>query len=285
MLNAGRFLDNKWIDIPALRDFLTRNVSDAGHDASSARLSPPSASIPIKIETSERLALWEPAISVKPEPQSTLPPPNPNSIKVRTLYEGGREVLELQSNSEVEDSDIEEVSGELNRAVSRSSSIPTPCDQIDADGYDGDLHTTSLGPADEISTDSDDELSSSGSVTSGEVGDSGDELLESDTVWPDAIKLYVRIGNYEITQKLKNIKRIEYINELPSIYPQFREQTVIVVNLSASKFNIENKTTDQLYTIDYLIRNDNDSYISHGSDAGSSTALVTFVPGEEAIEC
>ncbi|KAJ7464247.1 hypothetical protein B0H11DRAFT_1870607 [Mycena galericulata] len=285
--NAGRFLNNEWIDIPALRDFLARNVPDAGHDASSARLSSPSASIPIKIETSERPASWKPDISVKAEPRPMMiPPPNTSaSIKIRTLYEGGREVLELQSDSEVEDSDIEEVSGELTRAVSRSSSIPTPCDQIDVDGYDGDLHATSLGPADEIGTDSDDELSSSGSVTSG-VGDSGDELLESDTVWPDTIKSYVRIGNYEITQKLKNVKRIEYINELPSIYPQFRERTVIVVDLSASKFNIENKATDQLYTIDYLIRNaDNDSYISHGSGAGSSTALVTFVPGEEAIEC
>ncbi|KAJ7467403.1 hypothetical protein B0H11DRAFT_2306513 [Mycena galericulata] len=159
----------------------------------------------------------------------------------------------------------------------------------DVDGSDDDLHATSFGPAEDIGTDSDDELSTSEPVTSGGVGvpkDSGDELLESDTVWQDGIKSYVRIGNYEITQKLKNVKRIEYINELPSIYPQFRERTVIVVDLSASKFNIENKTTDQLYTIDYLIRNaDNDSYISHGSGAGSSTALVTFVPGEDAVEC
>ncbi|KAJ6587399.1 hypothetical protein B0H10DRAFT_1961405 [Mycena sp. CBHHK59/15] len=55
-------------------------------------------------------------------------------VKIQALYEGGREVLEILSDSETEpepdldDSDIEEVSGELTRQASRSSSIIPPPD-------------------------------------------------------------------------------------------------------------------------------------------------------------
>lgn len=74
-------------------------------------------------------------------------------------------------------------------------------------------------------------------------------------VWPDPIESYFITGNFDITQKVKNIQRIEYLTELASIYPMFRERTVIVLDLRDPKFNIKYPNSDRLYTLDYLIRN------------------------------
>ncbi|KAJ6609732.1 hypothetical protein B0H10DRAFT_2193725 [Mycena sp. CBHHK59/15] len=99
--NAGRFLDQEWIDVPTLNQFLGRNAPDRP----------------------------TPTRSVKAEPQSVvIPRKTATSVKIRTSYEGSREVLELSSDSEAhvaDDSDIE-VSEELTRAVSRSSSVFPP---------------------------------------------------------------------------------------------------------------------------------------------------------------
>ena len=81
-----------------------------------------------------------------------------------------------------------------------------------------------------------------------------EELIESDTLWQDPITSYALTGNFGITQKVKNVVRIEYVNDLPSIYPMFREPTVIVVDISDSKFDIK-KEDGNLYTVDFLIRN------------------------------
>ncbi|KAJ6587751.1 hypothetical protein B0H10DRAFT_1954453 [Mycena sp. CBHHK59/15] len=310
--NAGRFLDQEWIDVPTLKQFLGRNVSDAGHVASSTCSFAPSDSVCIKIEAPDRPT---PTRSVKAEPQSVvIPRKTATSVKIRTSYEGNREVLELSSDSEAhvaDDSDIE-VSEELTRAVSRSSSVFPPPAVIEVEHSDGESRTSEravsrassiFSPSEDIDVDhSDGESHASEPRASAEVigmwfhkalalahgdsEDSDDELVESDTVWQDPITSYVRTGNFDITQKIKNVKCIEYVSELPSIYPMYRDQTVIVVDLSDPKFNIEDPKTGQLYTVDYLIRNaDNDSWDSGGSGSGSSTALVTFVPSEPAIKC
>ncbi|KAJ6606762.1 hypothetical protein B0H10DRAFT_1956851 [Mycena sp. CBHHK59/15] len=310
--NAGRFLDQEWIDVPTLKQFLGRNVSDAGHVASSTRSFAPSDSVCIKIEAPDRPT---PTRSVKAEPQSVvIPRKTATSVKIRTSYEGSREVLELSSDSEAhvaDDSDIE-VSEKLTRAVSRSSSVFSPPAVTEVEHSDGESRTSEravsrassiFSLSEDIDVDhSDGESHASEPLASAEVigmwfhkalalahgdsEDSDDELVESDTVWQDPITSYVRTGNFDITQKIKNVKCIEYVSELPSIYPMYRDQTVIVVDLSDPKFNIEDSKTGQLYTVDYLIRNaDNDSWDSGGSGSGSSTALVTFVPSEPAIKC
>ncbi|KAJ6597423.1 hypothetical protein B0H10DRAFT_2196942 [Mycena sp. CBHHK59/15] len=256
--NAGRFLDQEWIDVPTLKQFLGRNVSDAGHVASSTRSFAPSDSVCIKIEA--------------PEPQSVvIPRKTATSVKIRTSYEGSREVLELSSDSEAhvaDDSDIE-VSEELTRAVSRSSSVFPPPAVIEVEHSDGESRTSEravsrassiFSPSEDIDVDhSDGESHASEPLASAEVigmwfhkalalahgdsEDSDDELVESDTMWQDPITSYVRTGNFDITQKIKNVKCIEYVSELPSIYPMYRDQTVIVVDLSDPKFNIEDPKT------------------------------------------
>lgn len=122
-LNAAQFLDHEWIDVPTLKRFLSRQDSGAG-DPPSMCHSSSGVPNPATLVTSEPA----PTIAVKPEPQLVLLPAKPAApVKIRTSYEGGREVLELSSDSEpepdLETSDIEEVAGELTRSASRSSSI------------------------------------------------------------------------------------------------------------------------------------------------------------------
>ncbi|KAJ6631965.1 hypothetical protein B0H10DRAFT_1937700 [Mycena sp. CBHHK59/15] len=191
-----------------------------------------------------------PMRSVKAEPQSVV-------IPRRTVT----------SAHVADDSDIE-VLEELTRAVSRSSSVfPLPA-VIEVEHSDGESRTSEravscassiFSPSEDIDVDhSDGKSHASKPLASTEVidsKDSDDELVESDTVWQDPITSYVRTGNFDITQKIKNVKCIEYVSELPSIYLMYRDQTVIVVDLSDPKFNIEDPKTGQLYTVDYLIRN------------------------------
>ncbi|KAJ6559005.1 hypothetical protein B0H10DRAFT_2120100 [Mycena sp. CBHHK59/15] len=197
-------------------------------------------------------------IVVKSEPQLVHLPGLPAApVKIQALYEGGREVLEILSDSETEpepdpdDSDIEEVSGELTRQASRSSSIIPP----------PDVDTV------------EDKMSSSSD------SDENNDLVESDTLWQDPITSYVRVGNFNITKKVK-VSRIEYISELASVYPVFLEPTAIVVGLSHPKFDLEHPQTKRLYAVDHLIRNS-----PYGSGTGSSKPWVSFVPGEPRIQC
>ncbi|KAJ7720978.1 hypothetical protein DFH07DRAFT_972444 [Mycena maculata] len=108
--NAGRFLDHEWIDIPALREFLGNSAPEAGAD---------------------------------PLPLSA----PPTSFKIRTSYEGGREVLEISSDSE---SDADEISGELTRGASRSSSVYHPPEDNDPPDSDDEFPTVVSAPSVEL---------------------------------------------------------------------------------------------------------------------------------------
>ncbi|KAJ7182716.1 hypothetical protein C8R43DRAFT_868399 [Mycena crocata] len=110
------------------------------------------------------------------------------------------------------------------------------------------------------------------------------ELTESDTLWQDEIKSMVRIGNFRVTTKTR-VNRIEYVEGTASIWPIPQTPTAFVVDLSDPQYDLVDPTTEERYTLDRLIRNaDNDAWEST-SGTGSSTAMVTFVPGEPPIEC
>ncbi|KAJ7473902.1 hypothetical protein B0H11DRAFT_2429838 [Mycena galericulata] len=95
--SIGGFLDHEWIDIPALREFLGNSAPEAGSDASST--------------LSTRLSACPDLVHIKTEGADPLPlSAPPTSFKIRTSYEGGREVLEISSDSE---SDADEISGDL----------------------------------------------------------------------------------------------------------------------------------------------------------------------------
>ncbi|KAJ7915032.1 hypothetical protein B0H13DRAFT_2000994, partial [Mycena leptocephala] len=153
--NHSRFLDHERIDIPNLETFLARNV---GTDAVAFTMRPSSEQdlisrfsarevmsfrnyidVPalrkflnqkILIEAPHASEPNTPSFSVKSEPQ-------PISLS-RVSGAEGREILELISESEADDSDPEfdvEVTAALMRVSSRSSSTIAQSDAMDTDGF------------------------------------------------------------------------------------------------------------------------------------------------------
>ncbi|KAJ7182286.1 hypothetical protein C8R43DRAFT_1115930 [Mycena crocata] len=199
--NAGLFLDNDWIIISELADWLhTRN--------------------PV------------------PVPVSTRPvtPPRPAHIKqeifdlsdspTRLIRENGREVVEIMSDSEdgepadpAQDSDFE-VSETLFRGASRSSSLPA---------FDSDY------------------------IKPYEDADNGPVLEESDTLWQDAnLTSQVIVGTFRITSHV-TVERLEFVNQMPSIWPILETPTAFVLTLDSTYTKIDPKT-GQTYTMDWLIK-------------------------------
>ncbi|KAJ7805829.1 hypothetical protein B0H14DRAFT_3770242 [Mycena olivaceomarginata] len=252
--NAPQFLDLTWVDTRSLRSFLAQNMK-------AITSVPPSLPVSIKVEA--------PVISVKVEPPNDGSPSIPVPIKIRTLTEGGHEVLELYSDSESEEGVCSNPKPAVaSRPISVASRLPF------------DLSNPIVPAAPNVNdcdgSKSEDEL----------VSDSEDEpvAIVSDTYWPDNITSFVRIGNFSITQKVK-VERIEYLSALPSIFPVFRMPTAIVIDLSDPKFEIVDPKTGNLKTLDSMVRDaDNDAYES-SSGTGSTKAKVSFAPGEPAIEC
>ncbi|KAJ7431585.1 hypothetical protein B0H11DRAFT_1941460 [Mycena galericulata] len=276
-LNAGKFLDHEWVDIPTLKEYLHQIHQNPGLDASSTRPATPSDPVRVKIETPLPSATSRPAISVKAEQQPIrLPPPAGDSaIKMRTLTEGGREVIEVLSDSDSDaadsDSDLEVM--EVLQTTSRSSStIPTPCDagdvNVNGSEFEDPGEDSGAPPSptdlDELNEDSD--------------------LAESDTFWPDEAKSFVIIGKFRPTQKV-TVDRMEYRDGPASIYPIPRVRTAFVIDLSHRDYMLQDPGTSELYTLDTIIRNaDNDSWES-GSGGSKSKAYVTFSPGGARVLC
>ncbi|KAJ6558975.1 hypothetical protein B0H10DRAFT_1967130 [Mycena sp. CBHHK59/15] len=275
--NAARFLDYEWIDIRALKDFLGRTMSDPVSILFSSHPFHPSASsdsIHVKIEPPHPSVT--PFISIKSEPDSTSVS-GISGVRLQTLNEGGQEIFELISDSEAKNSDPDsdvEVTAALMRPSSQSSSIIPPSDVMDMDDQnindDADLNT-----GDDKGCDDDDQILND--------DDNADNYTESDTVWDDPIKSFMCTGQFSITRKVK-VQQIEYLSELPSIWPIPRVPTAFVIDLSDEKHNIIDEAGD-LIPIDCIIWNaDNDGWKSVPG-SGDTTAKVMFAPGEARMEC
>ncbi|KAJ7912742.1 hypothetical protein B0H13DRAFT_2659938 [Mycena leptocephala] len=312
--NPSQFLDHEWVDIPQLERFLARNASGTDVDAFTTHPSLASAErelitrlpalelmdfrnymytpsfvesnaaqflhldwidvSPLKkflaqkilIETPDASEPNTPSISVKSEPQPISLSRVFGTVKLRTLHQGGREILELISESEAEDSDTDsaiEVTEALTRVSSRSSStIPW---------------SDAMGTEDQKPNDG------ATDTFSEEESDDPDDLLESDTLWQDEISSFVCTGQFSITQKMK-VQRIEYLSQLPSVWPIPRVPTAFVIDLADERYNITDKDRD-LLPVDCIIRDaDNDGWKSVPG-SGDSTARVTFDPGQPPIVC
>ncbi|KAJ7138486.1 hypothetical protein C8R43DRAFT_1109764 [Mycena crocata] len=286
--NATQFLDHEWIDIPTLKGYLCRNYPVAAVTPST-RVSP---SPLVKIEDSAPVlrAPTLPTASVKTEASvPSISSVSSATARVRICCEHGREVVELLSDSDADDgdSDIQEISEALTRGASRSSSPPRGMLDLDEPG---DTSPASGSPQRIDFNEFGDPSPDSPRPGSGQSTDSEDfdcdDLVESRTKWQDPITSYVRTGDFRITRKLHNIRNIEYVDELASVYPVHHEPTVLVVDLSDPKFDLQDPKSGELYTPDFLITNaDNDSWENCGTGTGSSKAMVTFVPGEPQIQC
>jgi hypothetical protein len=157
-----------------------------------------------------------------------------NPIKIRTLTEGGQEILEILSDTDHSDTDSDlEVTAVLTRGASRSSSAAPV--QMRMWCISHLLPCLMLGTAD-----SED--------------DRDDDLVESDTHWEDGFTSMVRFGSFQITRKTK-VQRIEYLPDLASIYPIFRSPTATVIDLSDPKHELIDPRTNELHSLDSLVRN------------------------------
>ncbi|KAJ7915225.1 hypothetical protein B0H13DRAFT_2658903 [Mycena leptocephala] len=156
-------------------------------------------------------------ISVKSEPQ-LISLSRVSGVKLRTLNQGGREILELNSEPEAEDSDPD-------------------CD-VESDAMD----TDDRGP---------DEGSTYTSYLAEEDSDDPVDLLKSDTLWQDEITSFVRTRQFSVAQKLK-VQRIEYLPELPSVWPIPRMPTAVVIDLADERYDITDNDGD-LLPVDSMI--------------------------------
>ncbi|KAJ7270000.1 hypothetical protein B0H12DRAFT_1310429 [Mycena haematopus] len=264
-LNAVKFLDHEWIDIRALRDFLQQPARNVTPDTSRQSR--------VKIEATPFLVPPPgPPFVVKSEPQSVdaLAGALRTSadVKMRALNEGGRQIFELLSDSEPEaddrNSDLEVIEA-LRNTTESSSPIPLP-DRGPRPGTPGDA-------SDSAETDATPESSDE---------DTNSDLIQSDTLWLDGGISFARIGRFRPTRKL-TVERMEYRLGPAAIYPIFHTPTAIVVDLSNHMFR--DPTNKQLYTLNTIIMNaDNDSWDWSGGGS-RQTALVTFAPGKEPVNC
>ncbi|KAJ7315156.1 hypothetical protein DFH08DRAFT_1040262 [Mycena albidolilacea] len=177
--NAGRFLENDWIDPAALRDFLGQQIRGADASTDQNVDHPPRKltdsrdqfiipSTRVKIESVPASAPPASTALIKQEPQSAaLDTLCSNPIKIRTPTESGQEILEILSDTDHSDTDSDlEVTAVLTRGASRSSSV-APVQMYSEDDCD-------------------------------------DDLVESDTHWEDGFTSMVRFGSFQITRKTKS---------------------------------------------------------------------------------
>jgi hypothetical protein len=129
--DAAQILNLDWIDVPPLRKFLDQKIlyiiTPSTHDS----MSPDP--IHVRIETPHVSEPNTPSFSVKSELQSISLWRVSGAVKLRTLKQGGREILELISESEADGSDPDfdvEVTAALMRVSSRSSSTIAQSDAM-----------------------------------------------------------------------------------------------------------------------------------------------------------
>ncbi|KAJ7830499.1 hypothetical protein B0H14DRAFT_3143490 [Mycena olivaceomarginata] len=188
-------------------------------------------------------------------------------LRTQTLQEHGHEVVEIiSSDSEPEDGSDIEVVDVLTRAASRSSSIYAP------ESENGNASDS----GDEADSDHDDKLEDSSDHTA--------KLRDSDTIWRDPdIKSRVLTGKFRIT-KILTVDCIEYLNNLPSIWPVSQIPTAYVVDLDTRHGDIDPES-GWPNTLDFLIRNHDNDLWQSSSGKGDGEPMVVFEPGKPAIAC
>jgi hypothetical protein len=120
---------------------------------------------------------------------------------------------------------------------------------------------------DEADSDHDDKLEDGGDYTA--------KLRDSDTIWQDPdIKSRVLTGKFRIT-KILTVDRIEYLNDLPSIWPVSQIPTAYVVDLDTRHGDIDPES-GRPDTLDFLIRN-------HVSSPALATASPVRCTGQRFV--
>ncbi|KAJ7148855.1 hypothetical protein C8R46DRAFT_1310984 [Mycena filopes] len=206
--------------------------------------SPPST-VRVKTEAIEPAAS---ASRIKTEPSTTRLPPRPRPIppiRTRRFFEDDHETTEILSSE-----DEMEVEAVL-RPSGASSDPPAPSSPPLLPSSDPEL--------------SDDELTGAAPFTL------------STTSWYDpAIISRVVLGDAAINRQNK-LKRVEYLDVIPSYFPVFREPTAIVIDMRDPKFDFYDKD-GVLLAPDALILDQNPTRLP-GSSAAARVTRATAVGG------
>ncbi|KAG6913688.1 hypothetical protein DXG01_005156 [Tephrocybe rancida] len=270
------FLDSEWVDIPKLKAFLTGFSSDGNANQ-------PTPSQNVKAEPSETVTL-----QMKTEPPELDVAEirlggwaKGDRLRTRQLEEDGHEIIEILSDS---DSDagagnhgVEDRLGEVigddssgweSEAYLTTESLPP---LSDAEGFGSEF---SGANDDEDSDNSDSEKDFDPSVF----------VIPSNTVWDDPdFTSTVLVQEARITTSL-TVQRLEYLTEIPSLWPIPQEPTAFVLNLHDPKFQIYDKE-GKLFSPDALIKNKDQDSWRGGTGTADSTAQVVFAPGTRSITC
>ncbi|KAJ7760651.1 hypothetical protein DFH07DRAFT_771734 [Mycena maculata] len=206
-------------------------------------------------------------------------------IKMRTSTEGGWEILELLSDSEPNtadpDSDFDEVVEVLQPTSRSSSAAPIPSDYDDSELTGPDSGEPSGVVPGNLPDLNENDISSDHEVSPDIANDmEPSKLVESDTVWLDGGKSWVRIGQFHPTHPRPHM---EYRDSPASVYPVI-PHTGFVVDLSHPKYMLRDPNTKELYMLT-IIRNVDNNLWDTGSGGAKATAMVTFGQGETPVKC
>ncbi|KAJ6543436.1 hypothetical protein DFH09DRAFT_1282498 [Mycena vulgaris] len=258
-----------WISIPALKSFLEARAGDTIMIAS------PAVPARVKRESDASLVV---DLTIKSEPVTASLP-----VRTRSQLEGGREVIELLSDSDNDEAPSPSTSAaggitdqgnrvrhsypELNSAQSDWTS-----ESGQSSGFPNDSSNGDLSPESGCS-DLDDLIS--------------DGLKKSKTIRldPHVSSMVREVTAFSFTSDARTrVEQIEYLSELPTLWPVPRVRTAFVLDLSDPKFKIPDEN-GSLIPVDVLVSGqDNDSW-KGSSAAADPTVDVRFAPGEEPIAC
>lgn len=76
----------------------------------------------------------------------------------------------------------------------------------------------------------------------------------SDTAWEDSeVTSYVIEKTFEVAKGFL-VERVEYLNQLPALWPILEQPTAFILDLRDPKYNLYDKDGD-LYRVDALVKN------------------------------
>ncbi|KAJ7890991.1 hypothetical protein B0H14DRAFT_3428866 [Mycena olivaceomarginata] len=237
------FINNDWFDAVQLRAFL-KNMIIHPDDSVPARTK-------VEYEASDASGMCPSAI--------------PN-VRVRVLTEGTQEVLEILSDSE-NTLGSPRVSP-TNLCIPRLTVLPLL--QMPASHHRFPHLTFDVGHGRR-------DFASRGDSESATAADL-DGYFSSDEL---EVSSRVRIGEFQVMAEA-TVERVEYLTELPPLYPIPETPTAFVIDLQDPKFNITKNRT--MCTVDALIKPkyDNDSWKGN-TGTRDSHVWVSFEPGAEPI--